>query len=148
MQIYLSYLLDLHEIVDYHIVHSHRAVPHMPSNWFKTTNNTMCQILKVTYMSCLGRVFESLTNKIQILEDSEVFGTSGFWFWAIEPIHKTGNDGKLPVWLNLMLFYCSVFFETADYNVWKSFFGYVFYCFPSFPAFSSNRPGLIRSFKF
>ena len=116
MQIYLSYLLDLHEIVDYHIVHSHRAVPHMPSNWFKTTNNTMCQILKVTYMSCLGRVFESLTNKIQILEDSEVFGTSGFWFWAIEPVHKTGNDGKLPVWLNLMLFYCSVFFETADYN--------------------------------
>ena len=46
------------------------------------------QVLKVTYISCLGKVFESLTNKIQIS------GVSGFSFWAIEPIWKAGNNGK------------------------------------------------------
>ena len=30
-------------------------------------------------------------------------------------IQKAGNDGiLLPIWLNLKLFYCSVFFETVD----------------------------------
>ena len=35
--------------------------------WEKQIFLGLCgtQILKVTYMSCLGKVFESLTNKIQ-----------------------------------------------------------------------------------
>ena len=27
---------------------------------------------------------------------------------------KDGNDGKLPIWLNPKLFYCSLFFEIVD----------------------------------
>ena len=62
------------------------------------------QILKVTYMSCLGKVCERLTNKIQIFEDLKISIIS---FSAIEPIRKAGNDGKLLIF--------SVFFETVDY---------------------------------
>ena len=55
-------------------------------------------------MSCLGKVFERLTNKTQIFE---VLKISIISFAAIEPIRKAGNDGKLLIF--------SVFFETVDY---------------------------------
>ena len=38
------------------------------------------QILKVTYRSCFGKVFESLVNQIQIFEDLKISGVSGFSF--------------------------------------------------------------------
>ena len=52
------------------------------------------QIPKVTYMSCLGKVFESLTNKIQIFEDLKISSVPGLFFCAIEPIQNAGKDGK------------------------------------------------------
>ena len=33
---------------------------------------------------------------------------SGFLFLAVEPTRKDGNDGKLQIWLNPKLFYCSI----------------------------------------
>ena len=62
------------------------------------------QILKVTYMSCLGKIFERLTNKIHIFEDLKISVIS---FSAIEPIRKAGNDGKLLIF--------GAFFQTVDY---------------------------------
>ena len=53
--------------------------------------------------------------KLKVFKDPEISSVSGFSFWAIDPIRKAGNDGKLLIWLNLRLFYCSVFFETVDY---------------------------------
>ena len=44
------------------------------------------QILRATYMSCLGKAFESLRNKIQVFADLKISGVSSFLFCAIEPI--------------------------------------------------------------
>ena len=52
------------------------------------------QILKIIFMSNLGKVFESLTKKFQVFKDLKFFGVSGFSFCAIEPIQKDENDGK------------------------------------------------------
>ena len=51
------------------------------------------QILRVTYKSYLGKLFVSLTNKIQSFQRFKNFRH----FRVIEPIRKDGNDGKLPI---------------------------------------------------
>ena len=35
------------------------------------------------------------SNKIKVFKELNMSGISGFSFWAIEPIHKDGNGGKL-----------------------------------------------------
>ena len=51
------------------------------------------QILRVTYMPYLGKLFVSLTNKIQSFQRFKNFRR----FRVIEPIRKDGNEGKLPI---------------------------------------------------
>ena len=52
-------------------------------------------ILKVTYMSYIGKVFESLTNKIQSFQRFKNFQCFRvFILSSIEPKWKDGNDGK------------------------------------------------------
>ena len=78
---------------------------------------SLCGIqILVTYILYLGEVFESLKK---VLRESKISGLTGFSFCAIEPIRKDGNDGKLPIWLNAKLFYCSVFFKTIDYLLFE-----------------------------
>ena len=43
-------------------------------------------------MSCLGKAFESLRNKIQVFADLKISGVSSFSFCAIEPIQKDGKN--------------------------------------------------------
>ena len=50
------------------------------------------------------------------MEDVKISVVSRFLLCAIERIRKDGNNGKFPIWLNPKLFYCSVFFETVDYD--------------------------------
>ena len=87
-------------------------------------------------MSYLGKVFESLTNKIQSVQ---VFILS----YRANP--KRQNDGKWTIWLNPKLFYCSVVFETVNCVFFlfdRTSLEWFYIYFPAFPAFSSIRPGL------
>ena len=52
--------------------------------------------VKIIFLTYVGRVFENLRKrKYKILNDLRTFSLSGFLFWAMEPIQKDGNDGKL-----------------------------------------------------
>ena len=94
--------------------------------------------LKVTYISCLGKVFERLTNKIQSFCGFENFLHFQVSVLSFRAKRKDGNDGKLPIWLNVQLFYCSVFFETIGYVFClKELFqiGFILYTFQRFWCF-------------
>ena len=64
------------------------------------------QILKVPYMSYLGKVFENLTNKVQFFQKFK-----NFQFFRVFVLRKISN------WFNLKLFYCRLCFETVDYVI-------------------------------
>ena len=105
------------------------------------------QILKVTYMSYLGKVFESFTNpsqaKFKVFKDSKISGVSRFLFWATEPIWnmQTTEDCQFGWMVNCFITVC--FFKLLImFFVWKSFFSLFLYYFPAFPAFPSNWLGL------
>ena len=66
-------------------------------------------------MSYLGKVLGAWQTKFKVFKDSKFSVVSGVLLWAIEPKRKDGKDGKLLIWLNAKLFYCSVFFETIDF---------------------------------
>ena len=68
------------------------------------------QVTKIIVLSYVERVSDSLKKKkkSKVLKD----------FWAVEPIRQkleNGNEGKLPIWLNPKLIYCSLFFEALGY---------------------------------
>ena len=87
------------------------------------------QILKVTYFSYLGKVFESLTNKSQNFRGFKKTRRFRVFVLRYRANSKAANDGKLLIWLNLRLFYCGVCLKLLNtFFVWKSFFGCVF-CF-------------------
>ena len=52
------------------------------------------RIFKVSYMSCLGKIFESLTNKIQRFQNLKNVQRFQVFVLVIEPKRKDENDGK------------------------------------------------------
>ena len=83
------------------------------------------QTLKITYMSYLDKVFESLTEKIQSFQRLKNFRRFRVFVLIYKAIRKEENNGKFPIWLNFELFYGSFFLETVMFFAEKSFFSLV-----------------------
>ena len=73
------------------------------------------QILKVTYISSLGKVFKSLTKKIHRFQRFKNFQRFRVFVLSYRPNSKDGNDGKLSICLNSVLIYISLSFKTDNY---------------------------------
>ena len=108
------------------------------------------QILKVTYKSCLGKVFENLTKKIQSFPGFKNFGRFRVFVLSYRANSKTWKRRKIAnlVESKAILLQCVFWNCWLYFFVWKCFFRYVLYYFPAypgFPALPSNRPGPFKS---
>ena len=100
------------------------------------------QILRITYLSYLGKVFETLTDKIQSFQwfkNSRRFRVFNSKRWKWREIANFGSILSYFIAVGFLKLLLIMFF------VWKSLFRLVIYyfpAFPAFPAFPSNRPVL------